>query len=288
MSDIDQKTGLGVLFVVATPIGNLRDFTQRGLETLGAANRIFCEDTRQTGHLLAHFGLSTPLESLHDHNETQKIDRIKSLLQAGQQIALVSDAGTPLISDPGYKVVRDILQAGFSVVPIPGACAFVTALSAAGLPTDRFLFEGFLPAKAEARQTRLQALAHHEETLVFYESKHRILDSLEAMANALGMDREIVVARELTKAFETWYRGAIADVMQQLQQDVHQTKGEFVLLVAGKNSATDAEKQQREEDRILQILLQEVSVKSAAKLASALLGRPKNALYERALVLKSE
>jgi len=280
--------GDATLFVVATPIGNLADMSQRGVEVLRSVQRIFCEDTRQSAFLMSHFGISAPLESLHDHNESQKIDRILALLREGQSVALISDAGTPLISDPGYKVVQAVTQAKFAVVPVPGACALIAALSAAGLPTDRFRFEGFLPAKAQARKERLEALCHQSETILFYESKHRILESLQAMQVAFGAGREIVVARELTKAFETWYRGSIEEVLQQLQQDVHQTKGEFVVLVAGFQEAGDDEAQHREEDRVLTLLLAEVPVKTAAKLASALLQKPKNALYERALALKAK
>lgn len=223
----------GVLYVVATPIGNMADFSVRAQEVLAKVDRICCEDTRHSLRLLDNFGIQARLESLHEHNEREKAERIISWLQAGESIALISDAGTPLISDPGYVLVNEVVAAGAHVVPVPGASALITALSVAGLPTDRFAFEGFLPAKSSARQAVFAKLADYGGTLVFYESSHRIEESLRDLSGVLGVSRSIVLARELTKTFETILRGSVAEVLSLVSSDPNQRKGEFVLLVQG-------------------------------------------------------
>ena len=221
------------LYVVATPIGNLSDLTPRAQEVLRSVAAICAEDTRRSGQLLAHFGIQQPLVALHDHNEEVLAQRIVARLQAGESLALVSDAGTPLVSDPGYRLVRAAREAGIRVSPVPGACAAIAALSVAGLPSDRFTFEGFLPAKGSGRRERLQALAGETRTLVFYESSHRIAESLADMVAAFGPTRPAVLARELTKLFETVLDGDLASLLQQVEADDNQRKGEFVVMVQG-------------------------------------------------------
>lgn len=282
-----SKTACGVLYVVATPIGNLSDITERARSVLGAVDRIAAEDTRHTRGLLSHLGISKPMLSLHEHNEREQSQRLLDLLQAGESIALVSDAGTPLISDPGYHLVRQARAAGFSVVPVPGVSALVTALSVSGLPTDRFRFEGFLPAKAAGRRERLQSLVMETATLVFYESSHRIQACLDDLCVIFGDGREAVLARELTKTFETILGGKLGEMRDSLQQDANQRKGEFVVIVHGAEAGEMAVDEQ-EIDRMLRILLQELPVKQAASLAAKMLGRPKNELYQKALVLKAQ
>ena len=275
------------LYIVATPIGNLGDITQRALDVLRSVDRIAAEDTRHTGRLLAHFGIATPQISLHEHNEAERSGLLIERLRAGEAIALVSDAGTPLISDPGYHLVRAVRDAGLRVSPIPGPSALIAALSASGLPTDRFAFEGFLPAKTSARRARLRSLAEDGRTLVFYESTHRILDSLADLGDELGGEREAVVARELTKTFETFEQGTLAEIRARLASAPEHCRGEFVVLVAGApprpDDALDAEAL-----RVLRLLLDELPVKRAARLAAEVLGLPRNRLYEAALALGRE
>src|SRR5690606_11431988 len=230
----------GTLFVVATPIGNLGDLAPRALKTLRTVAALCAEDTRRTRQLLAHFGVDRPLLALHDHNEEAMAARLVARLLAGDSLALVSDAGTPLVSDPGFRLVRAARAAGVKVSPVPGPCAFIAALSVAGLPSDRFVFEGFLPAKASARRERLAALAAEPRTLAFYESSHRIADTLADMRDAFGADRPAVLARELTKLFETVLDGSLADLAQRVATDADQRKGEFVVLVQGAASDEDA------------------------------------------------
>ena len=277
----------GTLYIVATPIGNLGDITQRALDVLRSVDRIAAEDTRHTGRLLAHFGIATPQISLHEHNEAERSGLLIERLRAGEAIALVSDAGTPLISDPGYHLVRAVRDAGLRVSPIPGPSALIAALSASGLPTDRFAFEGFLPAKTSARRARLRSLAEDGRTLVFYESTHRILDSLADLGDELGGEREAVVARELTKTFETFEQGTLAEIRARLASAPEHCRGEFVVLVAGApprpDDALDAEAL-----RVLRLLLDELPVKRAARLAAEVLGLPRNRLYEAALALGRE
>ena len=230
----------GTLYIVATPIGNLADMTERAMKTLQLVDIVCCEDTRHSARLMEMISSRRPLLSLHEHNEGERAGALITKLRAGQSVALISDAGTPLISDPGYVLVNQVVAAGLPIVPVPGVSAVITALSVAGLPTDRWSFEGFLPAKAGARQKALAQLAEVTATLVFYESSHRIADSLADMAQAFGEDRLVVLARELTKTFETFLRGSFADVIAQISADVNQRKGEFVVLVDGRRSKADA------------------------------------------------
>ena len=275
----------GVLYVVATPIGNLQDISPRGLQVLRDVALIAAEDTRHSKKLLTHFGIGTALLSLHEHNERDMAASVLKKLSAGMDIALVSDAGTPLISDPGFHLVRAARQAGVRVVPVPGPAALVAALSVAGLPTDRFCFEGFLSSKQTARRQRLQALADQRATLVFYESSHRILASVADMADIFGGDREATLARELTKTFETVLGGSLASLLVQLQSDSQQQKGEFVVMVHGAapraTSVVDAASEQ-----VLTVLLSELPLKQAAALAAKITGLSRNVLYERGLQLK--
>jgi 16S rRNA (cytidine1402-2'-O)-methyltransferase len=277
----------GILYVVATPIGNLLDISARALEVLKAVSLIAAEDTRHSRKLLTHYGIGTALQSVHEHNEREVTAGLLQKLSAGGNIALVSDAGTPLISDPGFYLVRAARQAGIRIVPVPGPSALVAALSVAGLPTDRFVFEGFLPAKQAARRQRLQGCATATATLVFYESSHRIADCLADMAACLGNDRAATIARELTKTFETVLTGTLGELLEQLQADRHQQKGEFVVMVQGAPprdpAAIDAASVQ-----VLAVLLSELSLKQAAALAAKITGLSKNVLYEQGLKLKGK
>ena len=275
-----------VLYVVATPIGNLADISERALKVLRSVDLVAAEDTRHTKQLLMHFVIKKPLFSVHDHNEHQRVEKVLAELSAGKSIALVSDAGTPLISDPGFVVVQAVRKAGFPVVPVPGACAMVAALSAAGLPTDRFCFEGFLPAKSSGRKKQLKALEQESRTLVFYESPHRVLDSLKDMAEVLGGAREITLARELTKTFETFLSGSLEEVIAMVEQDANQRKGEFVLVLAGAKVESDDEEQAIAAEHVLNVLLEELPVKQAAALTAKITGLKKNALYQQALALQ--
>ncbi len=274
------------LYVVATPIGNLEDMTPRAVETLRSVALIAAEDTRHTARLLGHFNIDTRLISVHEHNERQRIDTIVHQLASGASVALVSDAGTPLISDPGYVVVKEILQAGYRVVPVPGCVAFVAALSAAGLPTDRFVFEGFLPSKSGARQQQLKSLAQESRTLVFYESPHRILASLQDMATVFGADRTVAIARELTKTYETIKSAPLSELINWMQADSNQQRGEFVVLVQGAPKASGDEVNPQALS-ILDILCTELSVSQAAALAAKITGIKKKQLYQLALERQS-
>ena len=235
----------GTLYIVATPIGNLADVTERARAVLNSVDLICCEDTRHSQRLMEHLGCKTPLISLHEHNEREKSSLIVGKLNAGDSIALVSDAGTPLISDPGYVLVNQVVEAGLPVVPVPGVSAVISALSVAGLPTDRWYFEGFLPSKAGARAKRMGQLANSPETLVFYESSHRIVASLQDMVSEFGADRPVCVARELTKTFETTLRGTLEQVLQQVQADRNQQKGEFVVVLGGAKALEQGEENER-------------------------------------------
>lgn len=274
----------GVLYVVATPIGNLEDWTPRAIATLKAVKLVAAEDTRHSGRLLQHFDINTRLLALHDHNEAFRADALLERLQAGEDIALISDAGTPLISDPGYRLVAAVQAAGVRVVPIPGACAAIAALSAAGLASDRFAFEGFLPAKSAARCERLRDLAAEPRTLIFYEAPHRILECLQDMVSTLGPLRQAVLARELTKTFETIRRLPLAEMLAWVASDENQQRGEIVLLL---ERAPESEGEDwSEADRVLGILAA-LPVKQAATLAAEITGLKKNSLYERALGLRA-
>ena len=274
---MQTATRPGTLHVVATPIGNLADLSPRALDTLRSVSAICAEDTRHTRQLLAHFGLERPLVALHEHNEDQLAERLVARLQAGESLALVSDAGTPLVSDPGFRLVRAARAAGLAVSPVPGACAFVAALSVAGLPSDRLVFEGFLPAKAGARRDRLQALVAETRTLAFYESAHRIEDALAEMASVFGGERRVVVARELTKLFETVLDGTLDAVRKRIAADPNQRKGEFVVLLQG--AGDDAEARIAEGRRLYAKLGEHLPPSTAAKLAAELSGAPRKALY---------
>lgn len=276
----------GTLYIVATPIGNLGDVSQRAAEVLGRVDSIAAEDTRHSQRLLQVLGIQKPLFALHEHNERDKHGLLLDRLRQGESIALVSDAGTPLISDPGFVLVRAAREAGLSVVPIPGPCAIVTALSAAGLPTDRFTFEGFLPAKRKARGDALMALRKEQRTLVFYEAPHRIRETVDEVVSTLGADREVVLARELTKAFETFYSGTAQEVAGQLADDDYAERGEYVVMVAGATPSDSGESATVDADRLLEVLLKELPVKVAARMASELTGLSRNELYQRALTLK--
>ena len=267
----------GTLHVVATPIGNLADLTPRAQEVLRAVAAICAEDTRRSGQLLAHFGIDKPLLALHEHNEDALAQRIVARLLGGDSLALVSDAGTPLVSDPGYRLVRAVREAGVRVSPVPGACAAIAALSVAGLPSDRFSFEGFLPAKASARRERLARLAGEPRTLVFYESSHRIVESLADCRAAFGDARPAVLARELTKLFETVLDGSLAELQARVEADDNQRKGEFVLIVQG--AGDDADAQLAEGRRVYATLSEHLPPSTAAKLAAEITGAPRKALY---------
>ena len=271
------------LYIVSTPIGNLGDMTSRAIETLKEVDVIAAEDTRHSGRLLQHFSIQTPMISLHDHNEQQRSTTLLTRLQAGESVALISDAGTPLISDPGYKLVSMVRAQGISVVPIPGACAMIAALSSAGLPTDRFMFEGFLPSKQGARQQTLAALQYETRTLVFYESPRRLTGCLADMQAAFGDARQACIARELTKLHETLETRSLAELADWVATSPEQLKGECVLLVAGASAAQTADEVAL--NQMLTVLLAELPVKRAAKVAAELLGVGKNAAYAQALIL---
>lgn len=267
----------GTLYVVATPIGNLGDLSTRAREVLAGVAAICAEDTRHTRQLLSAFGMEKPLVALHEHNEGEIAGKLVERLRAGDSLALVSDAGTPLVSDPGYRLVREVRAAGFAVSPIPGACAAIAALSVAGIPSDRFCFEGFLPAKASARRERLMALAREARTLVFYESSHRIEESLVDLVAVFGGDREATLARELTKLFETVLGTTLDGVLERVRADDNQRKGEFVIVVRG--CEDDASAALLEGQRLYAKLAEHMKPSQAARLAAELSGAPRKALY---------
>ena len=276
-ADISAST----LYIVPTPIGNLGDITQRALAVLASVDLIAAEDTRHTGLLLQHFAINARLFALHDHNEQQKADVLLAKLQSGQSIALVSDAGTPLINDPGYHLVRRCREAGVRVVPLPGACAAITALSASGLASDRFCYEGFLPAKTKGRKDKLRELGEEPRTLIFYESTHRLLDSLQDISEVLGAERYVVLAREITKTWESIHGAPVGELLAWMKEDENRRKGEMVLIVEGHqvdDSALSAEAL-----RTLTLLRAELPLKKAAALAAEIHGVKKNALYRYGL-----
>ena len=273
----------GTLYVVATPIGNLDDISARALRVLREVALIAAEDTRHSQRLLQHFGIATPLAACHEHNERDQGGRFIGRLQAGEDVALISDAGTPLISDPGFHLVRSARAAGIPVVPVPGACALIAALSAAGLPSDRFIFEGFLPAKAVGRRQRLEALREEPRTLLFYEAPHRLLESVGDMLAVFGPERPALLARELTKTFETLKGLPLAELREFIAADSNQQRGECVLLVGGWQAPEGEEAISAESLRVLDLLLAEMPVKRAAALAAEITGVRKNLLYQAAL-----
>ncbi len=274
----------GVLYVVATPIGNLGDISSRAIEVLRQVDWVAAEDTRHSKQLLHYFGIETPLISLHEHNEHSRIPRILADLSAGKSIALISDAGTPLISDPGFPVIRSLREQGLKAVPIPGASSLLAALSVAGLPTDRFIFEGFLPAKSPPRRKRLQNLKSDPRTLVFFESSHRIKASLEDMAAIFGVERQAVVARELTKRFEQIQSDTLSKLVDWLATDANHSRGEFVVLVHGVPEQPE-ETHNPKVRQLLEALLEELPLKTATRIAAKVTGLNKNVLYRLALNL---
>lgn len=273
------------LYIVATPIGNLSDITFRAVEILRSVSVIAAEDTRHSAKLLHFYSIETPLISYHDHGGEHQEDRILSRLIDGKSVALISDAGTPLISDPGYRLVNAVSKLGVKVVPLPGASALIAGLCASGLPSDRFSFEGFAPAKANARLALFEKLCGDPRTLIFYESTHRIRESLADMSSVFGPSRRCVVARELTKSFETFIRGSIEEIIATIDSDSNQKKGEFVVMVSG-HSVGKTEDLSDEARRVLTVLLQELPVKQASALAATLTGEKKNKLYQWALSQK--
>ena len=272
------------LYIVATPIGNLSDISQRAIDTLKEVDVIAAEDTRHSGTLLQHYSISTPMISLHEHNEQQRSEVLLKKLQQGESIALISDAGTPLISDPGYRLVSLVREHDIRVVPIPGSCALISALSASGLPSDRFSFEGFLPSKQGARQHTLEALENDSRTLIFYESPRRLQASLTDMVTIFGEDRPACLARELTKLHETITTKPLAELLEWVSSDSNQQRGECVLLVEGIKQ--QKESSEIEINHMLTILIKELPVKKAAAITASLLDVSKNTAYEMALKLK--
>lgn len=272
------------LYIVATPIGNLDDITLRAIDTLKRVDLIAAEDTRHSGLLLQHLGIKARLYSLHDHNEQEKAHVLIEKLQAGISIALISDAGTPLINDPGYHLVKACRENGIKVVPIPGACAAIAALSVAGLPSDKFIYEGFLPAKSKARQDSLASLITEPRTMIFYESTHRLLETLKDMQTIFGADKQIVLAKELTKTWETIVSFPVNELIDWLNQDASRQKGEFVLIVAGyieSNKDIDPKA-----INTLKLLQKELPLKKAAAITAEIYGLKKNQLYQIGLNLE--
>ncbi|MCC6302428.1 MAG: 16S rRNA (cytidine(1402)-2'-O)-methyltransferase [Gammaproteobacteria bacterium] len=276
----------GTLYVVATPIGNLGDMSARALEILSGVDVIAAEDTRHSRQLLRHFGIGTPLVALHEHNERAQVEPLIERLRAGQTLALVSDAGTPIVSDPGYHLVRAVHAANGRVVSIPGPSAVIAALSVSGQSAERFVFEGFLPARPAARLQRLEALRHEGRTLVFFEAPHRVVDALEAMARVFGAEREVTYVRELSKLYETARLTRLGELLDWVRGDPLQRKGEIVIVVHGADEA--AAEDARAGDDVLGVLLEELPLKQAVTLAAKLTGLGRNRLYEVALRLEKD
>lgn len=274
-----------MLYVVATPIGNLADMVPRAVDILQSVALIAAEDTRHSRRLLDHFNIRTRCVAYHDHSSAADLDALLAELREGRSIALISDAGTPLLSDPGYQLVDAALTAGFQVVPVPGACAAIAALSAVGLPTDRFVFEGFLPAKTVARRQRLEQLQSETRTLIFYEAPHRLLETLRDMVEVIGGERVAALARELTKLHETVHRAPLAELTAWVEADPNQSRGECVLLLRGSEVAAELD---ADSERVLKVLLEELPLKQAAALAARITGRKKNELYQLALRWRGE
>lgn len=276
----------GTLYIVATPIGNVADFSERALATLREVTVIAVEDTRHSGRLLHTCGITTPMLSCHEFNEAERADTLLDRVSRGEDIALISDAGTPLVSDPGFHLVRQAHARGIRVVPVPGPSAVIAALCCAGLPTDRFVFEGFLPAKSGARLSRLQELSEERRTLVFYEAPHRIVECLQDLVTAFGSGRSVTLVRELTKTFETIIPSTLAALLETVRHDDDQQKGEIVLVVGG----IEKNEQQISPEAMhaLQVLLAELPLKQAAALAAKITGVKKNLLYDAALLLQAQ
>lgn len=280
----DPISKAGMLYIVATPIGNLGDISQRALKILAEVDLILAEDTRHSRHLLNHFGIGTACQSCHEHNEAQRIDKVIAELNEGKNIALISDAGTPLISDPGFQLVRAVRSQGLSVSPIPGPSSIIAALSAAGLPTDSFVYDGFLPAKRVARKKQLQHYLSETKTVVLLESSHRIRGCLSDMVDVLGAARRVVLARELTKKFETIIAASIGDLIDQVDADDNQLRGEFVLLIEGAPAQSE---EHLDVLPILTVLIDELPLKQAAALTAKITQQRKNDIYQLALSLKN-
>lgn len=291
-TDSTGRGTAGTLFVVATPIGNLQDLSPRAAACLRDAGLLLAEDTRHTRQLLEACGIARTgaVESLHEHNERQRVPALIERLRGGATVALVTDAGTPLMSDPGALLVAEAARAGVEVVAIPGPCAAVAALSIAGLPTDRFVFEGFLPARPNARRAALSQLAREPRTLVFYEAPHRLAATLQDVAAAFGTERPAAIGRELTKRFECTYRGTLGELAQRSERDADMTRGELVLVVAGADAAaSDATAvRELEAERVLRVLLEELTISQAARIAARVTGTSRSELYARALELAKE
>lgn len=277
---------LAKLYVVALPIGCAQDISERAKQVLAEVAVIAAEDTREAGRWLREWKIATPCVAVHDHNEADRVPGLIERLKTGESVALISDAGTPLISDPGYKLVSAAHEAGIAVVPVPGSCAAIAALSAAGIPSDRFYFEGFLPAKPGARQARLSQLAETDCTMIFYEAPHRIVETLEDMQHAFGADRVITLAREITKTFETIRRDTLFNLHAWVCSDSHQQRGEIVLVVSGAPAKAVQERIAVTAESLLSVLVRELPVKQASSLAAEVLGLRKNALYDLAQSLK--
>lgn len=268
------------LYIVATPIGNLGDMTPRAVETLQNVDVIAAEDTRHSARLMQHFNIQRPLIAYHDHTTQEQSERLLERIKNGQSMGLISDAGTPLISDPGYRLVKLARDAGIKVVPVPGACALIAALCGAGLPSDRFIFEGFTPAKSAARKKAFAEVATETRTMVFYESPHRIEDGLADMAAVFGGERQAVLARELTKTFETFLSGSLDDLCERVSQDANQKKGEMIILLEGYQAPGQPEALDEQTQRTMRVLMEELPLKQAAALAAKLTDQKKNKLYK--------
>jgi 16S rRNA (cytidine1402-2'-O)-methyltransferase len=282
----DAPVGAGILYIVATPIGNLEDISQRALSVLREASLILAEDTRHSRRLLQHYGIEAQLQSLHDHNERQRAPAVLERLLAGDSVALISDAGTPLLSDPGYVLVKAAIEQGIVVSPVPGPSAITAALSAAGLPVQRFVFAGFPPPKQGARRSALEELGHESGAVVLFESTHRILELLEDICAVLGPARELVLARELTKLHETFLRGAAGEILSRLQNDPDQRRGEFVVLLAP--GAAPVEPGEVAAEKCLRFLLAELPLNQAVRLAAGITGLKRNRLYDLALKISHQ
>ncbi len=276
------------LYVVATPIGNLQDITLRALDILKKVDLIAAEDKRHSSKLLQHFGIDTPLTALHEHNEEARIDYLLQRLKQGESVALISDAGTPLISDPGYQLVRAARSAGITVSPVPGPSALTAALCCAGLPSDAFVFAGFLPAKPASRIKKLQGFLDEQRTMIFYEAPHRIVETLEDMQQVFSAERQAVIAREMTKTHETFLADTLAGLYRQVQADSNQQRGEFVILLEGidRKAAAEEDEVSMKAEAVLQVLLEELPLKQASSLAAKITGLKKNALYQLGLKQK--
>lgn len=278
----------GVLHVVAVPIGNLEDISARALAVLASVDVVAAEDTRCSGRLFQHYGLQRPLLALHDHNEAERVPALIARLQAGESVALISDAGTPLISDPGYRLIAAAHDANIVVSPVPGACAAIAALSAAGIASDRFFFEGFLPAKSVARQARLRDLAQTSATLIFYEAPHRIVETLVDMVAVLGEARLVTMAREITKTFETIRRDTLAELSEWVQSDSNQQRGEIVLVVTGAPERAVGDQKLLSAEAVLKVLVKELPLRQATAMTADIFDLKRNALYDMAMQIKAE